>query len=323
MAHFMRKSGGLSRRALLKGMGAAAALSVGGGFSIAPRRAAAQEAQPMAGPSALYRFILGDLEMTIIQDGGLQIPATNFAVNAEEADVIAALEENNYPTGPQNATIDVTLVRSGDTLALFDSGVGNAFGVPARLIPTLALVGVAPEDITNIVITHFHVDHLAGIVGADGLAFPNASVHFPQAEYDFLQSVTGNENVDGALAQLQLAVDADQLVLYASEEELLPGISTVPAPGHSPGQHALLVSAGGQQYLNLADVATHPVISLYNPDWHFGFDADGVMAAETRRALLQRAVDEKMIVFGYHFPFPGIGVVDTEGDGFRFLPLGV
>lgn len=322
MAHLMRKSNGLSRRALLQGMGAAAAaLTVGGGF--APRRTAAQEAQPMAGPSAFYRFMLGDLEMTIIQDGGIQIPATNFAINADEADVVAALEANNYPTGPQTATIDVTLVRSGDTLALFDSGVGSAFGVPPRLPATLALVGVAPEDITNIVITHFHIDHLAGVIGESGLAFPNAAVHFPQTEYDFLQSVTGNDNVTNALAQLQPVIDADQLVLYASEEELLPGISTVPAPGHSPGQHALLVNAGGQQYINIADVATHPVISLYNPDWYFGFDADGAAAAATRRAILQRAVDEKMILFGYHFPFPGIGVVDTDGDGFRFLPLGV
>ena len=75
--------------------------------------------------------------------------------------------------------------------------------------------------------------------------------------------------------------------------------------------------------MNIADTATHPLISLYNPDWHFVFDADPAQAAVSRRTLLQRAVDEDLIVFGYHFPFPGIGVVDTDGDGFRFLPYGV
>lgn len=316
MAQFTRTSNGLSRRALLQGMGAAAVLGLGGG--LLPRRALAQ--QGATGPSAFYRFMLGDLEMTIIQSTGFQIPATNFAVNADEADLIGALEANNYPTGAQNAMVDVTLVRSGDALALFDTGVPRQ---GSRLMPTLAALGVAPEDITNVIITHFHGDHLSGIVGESGLAFPNASVHFPQAEYDFLQSVTGNDNVNNALSQLQLAEDADQLVLYASEEELLPGIMPFATLGHSPGHHSIMVSSGGQNYVNIADVAAHPFISLYNPDWHFGFDADGVMAAETRRALLQRAVDEKLIVFGYHFPFPGIGVVDTDGDGYRFLPLGV
>jgi glyoxylase-like metal-dependent hydrolase (beta-lactamase superfamily II) len=321
MAHLMRKSNGLSRRSLLKGMGAAAALAVGGGFGLAPRRAAAQDT--LGSPSAFYRFMFGDLEMTIIQDGAIQFPPTNFGANALEADLIGALEANNYPTGPQMVTIDVTLVRNGDTLALFDSGIGNSFGVPARLLPTLAAVGVAPEDITNVIITHFHSDHLAGIVNENGLTFPNAAVHFPQLEYEFLQSAAGNENVDGALAQLQPAVDADQLELYASDQEVLPGIVGIAAPGHSPGHHALLVTAGGQSYLNIADTAVHPLISLYNPSWHFVFDADGAQAAETRRAILQWAVDEDLLLFGYHFPFPGIGVIDTAGDGYHFFPVGV
>jgi glyoxylase-like metal-dependent hydrolase (beta-lactamase superfamily II) len=329
MAHLLRQAAGFSRRDLLKGIGVgAAALGTGMSLNIGGRRVYAQPA-PMGGATAFMRFPLGDLEVTIIQDGGIPIAPEGFAVNADPADVIAALEANNYPTGQQNATIDVTLVRSGDALVLLDSGVGSAFGVPPRLTPTLELLGIAPSDITNIIISHFHIDHLAGIINSEGgLTFPNASVHMAQAEYDFLTNATGlpeaaQQSVDGALAQLQPAVDADALVLYADGEELLTGISVLAAPGHSPGQHATVLSSGGMNYINIADVATHPFISLYNPDWHFTFDADPLTAAATRRTILQRAVDENWIVFGYHFPFPGIGVVDTDGDGFRFMPYGV
>jgi glyoxylase-like metal-dependent hydrolase (beta-lactamase superfamily II) len=327
MANRVNNSYGLSRRALLKGFGAgAAALGLGATFGMLPRRTLAQDAPTLSGATAFYRFNLGELEITVLQDFAIQLPATNFAVNASEEEVTNLLTENNYRTGDQPATVDLMLVKSGDTLALLDTGIGTAFGAPARLLPTLDTLGIAPADVTNVIISHFHIDHISSVSSEGALVFPNASVHISQTEWDFLQNppdVEGlAEQVANATGQLHPAVDADQLFFYNDGDELLPGVQAIAAPGHSIGHFNLLLSSGGQQLLNMFDTANHHLISLANPDWHFVFDAVPDQAAQTRRAILQRAVDEKLFVFGYHWPFPGVGVVDTDGEGFRFIPAG-
>lgn len=328
MVNRASNSNGFSRRKLLKGFGAGAAVfSLGAAFGVMPRRTLAQVAPPMlSGATAFYRFNLGEMEITVLQDIAIQLPAAVFGANVTEEEVIEFLADRNYNTGDQNVTVDLMLVKSGDRLALLDTGIGNAFGMPARLLPTLETLGIAPGDITNVIISHFHIDHVSSVSSEGSLVFPNASVHFAQTEWDFLQNppdIEGlAEQVANATGQLQPAVDADQLFFYNDGDELLPGIQAVAAPGHTVGHHTMLLSSGGQQLLNLFDTANHHLISVANPEWHMGFDSVPEQAVETRRSLLRRAVDEKLFVFGYHWPFPGVGVIDTDGEGFRFIPAG-
>ncbi len=312
---------GLSRRDFLSRMGAGAAgLGLG---SVLPWSlgsvAAAPVRQDAPATFGFYRLPVGELELTIIQDVRFPNTAANMAVNADAATLNTFLTENNYPAN-FNLSVSISLVRSGDSLALLDTGVGG----PTALLPTLALLGIEPEAITHVLISHFHPDHIGGTTANGAPVFPNASYHFPQTEWDFLQNppAAAADRTAAAIATLQPLADADQLAFYSDGDELITGVQAVAAPGHSTGHHAFLLASGGQQLLNLVDAAAHPLISLGNPDWHFTFDQDPAQAVATRRALLQRAVDEQMFLFGYHFPFPGVGVVDADGDGYRFSTFG-
>lgn len=142
---------------------------------------------------------------------------------------------------------------------------------------------------------------------------------------DFINNAPSNETLDYLIglanAELQPLMDADQLVLYSAEDEIVPGIQAIAAPGHTPGHMAFLLTSNDRRLLCIEDVAPHPIISLQRPEWHFVFHLDQETAIETRQRLLGRAVDERLQIFSYHFPFPGVGYIDHDGDGFRFLPI--
>lgn len=298
----------LSRRAWLQSIGAGAiSLTLGSHLGVRLVRA-----QGAATPTAFIRFTLGTAEITVIQDTAFQFPVTTFASNATEEELAEVLEANNLPVGDIRTTVNTMLVKDGDMTALLDTGTGS------QTLPTLALLGVVPEDITAVVISHFHPDHIGGMLSSGAPAFPNAMYYLGQAEWDFLQS--GSAGVGDAVRAFGVLQNAGQLEFYASDAEIVGGIQSVAAFGHTPGHHALMVTSGDAQLLNMIDTALNSVISLARPEWQPGFDSLPDVASETRRTLLQRAVDEKIQIFGYHFPFPGLGYVDTEGEGFRFIP---
>jgi glyoxylase-like metal-dependent hydrolase (beta-lactamase superfamily II) len=322
----------LSRRELLKGFGAGAlALGLGGTLFGKLARVRAQEGY-VPTVSAFSTFRVGDTEVIAIEDGNVIFDAAFFAVNAPPEEINALVAEYNMPAQVQ-AYLNTLLVKAGDQRILIDTGLGLLQLDPStpptagRLAPTLALLGVAPEDITDVIISHFHPDHIGGVGTFEAVAYPNARYHFPQGDYDLLQlGSVGNEQTDnliglanGLLGPIQAA---DQLNLYPSdsESELVGGISVVPAPGHTPGHVALRIASGGDSLLLLGDAITQAVISLANPGYHMGFDADPAQAVESRTALLEMVAAEGERVLGYHFPFPGVGLISAEGDGYRFTP---
>lgn len=316
----------ISRRNLLKGMGLGA---LGFGFGLTPSLAA-QVTPGSQSTIAYYRFQLGDLNITNIHDGTLTIPTNLFGANAEEGAVDALLEANRLPTGMMTSIANLLLVESGDRLALMDTGYGDfTMGGPmsgGKLLETLAALGVDAGSVTDVVITHFHPDHVGGLAFEDGAAFPNAMVHFPQVEWDFLsEQGTGTEEAaffDYARFKMQPYVDNDQVSFYTDGQDILSGVTAMAAPGHTPGHHALMFSSGDQTLLNMVDTTNHFVIGLQHPEWYFGFDAMPDMAVETRRNTLEMAAEDGIQVFGYHFPFPGIGYVLRDGDAYRFLATG-
>jgi len=307
----------LSRRNFIKGMGLGAASTALGVNILMDTPTAAAQTVPTA--AAFYRTVLGDFEITVIRDAVGALPLDRLVAGVDAADVNEVLAANNFPTGDQPNNFKQMLVNTGDNLILFDTGLGSE---ASQLIPTMELLGVSPADINMVAISHFHPDHIGGVAPGGEIAFPNATYLMPQAEWDVLNSDAENQSFAGALATLQPLVDAGVLEYFNTGDELVPGIESVAAMGHTPGHHGFLISSGDASLLNTVDAIIHPVISTQRTDWAFGFDAIPEMAVETRRSLLDRIASENLLMFGYHFPFPGIGVVAAtdEENTWRFTP---
>ncbi|MBC8098901.1 MAG: MBL fold metallo-hydrolase [Armatimonadetes bacterium] len=311
----------LSRRDLFKAAGAGAlTLGVGGYMAPFAKPVRAQADTPVA--SAFYRFNVGDFSVTAIQDVLFPLDYAIFGANAPEGAITALLEANNIPvTDAAFTTVTTLLVNTGDELVLLDTGNGVAGG--GRSLATLELLGITPDQINAVVLSHFHPDHINGVSDGAAITYPNATYYMPQTEWDFVQNAPAGTPLDGIIEAAKTLfapiVAADQLAFYASDAEIVAGIQAVAAPGHTPGHHALLIQSGSSQLLNMVDTALSAIVSLQHPEWYAGFDADGETASATRRAILERASSETLQVFGYHFPFPGIGFIDTQGGGFRFV----
>lgn len=311
---------GLSRREFMKGLALTTVGAAAGARLVAAPMTAA--AQGVAAASSFYRMALGSFEVTVIRDGLAALPVSTLAANADSGEVSDLLAANGIPAGetlPNN--FKILIVNTGSDLVVFDTGRGAA--ADGQLLPTLALLGIEPGDVSTVVLSHWHGDHVGGVSLNGAPAFPNAQYLMTRGDYDLLQSDTSNQGFSGALAALQPVMDAGNLEFYSAGDELMTGISAVDAAGHTPGHSAFLITSDGQGLLNTVDAIIHPVISVQRTGWHFGFDADRDQAVATRRSLLERIASENLYMFGYHFPFPGIGVVAAtdEADTFRFTPF--
>lgn len=326
MSHFSNRfQQGMSRRDWLKGVGiGAAGLALGG----LPFWFVQAQDGAVATPMASYQFNVGKLEVTVIRDaGGPIVPANLFGLNVEDAERNAFFVAHGMQVvdGNLNIIIQTILVKSGDQYILFDTGFGAANG--GNLVTTLVRLGVQPEQINTVLLSHYHPDHINGLTSADNKpVFPNARVLVPQIEYDFLQTIGEGtpitDIVNAAKTKLEVVMASDQVVFYGDEDEVVPGVQALLTPGHTPGHMAYLLSSEGSQLLAMVDTTTNAYVGLERPEWHFGFDTDPVQAVDTRKKLFNRASDEQLLVFGYHFPFPGIGYVARQGsaDEWRWLP---
>lgn len=278
----------------------------------------------------IYRKTLGDFKLTFINDAAFDLPVNLFAINASEADVEAVLKSNNLPTETHTTALSNLLVQTANRTILFDTGLGDveSFGPDVgRLLPTLATIGVSANDITDVIISHFHPDHVGAISFNGKLNFPNAQFYFPQTEWDFLNGpATGDEQADSLIAlaktKLEPVVSADQVIFYKDEDELITGVQALATPGHTPGHHSFLLNSANETLLLTVDALNHPILTMQNPEWIFGFDAIPDQTVASRRQLFGRAADEKLQIFSNHFPFPGVGYVVRDGTGFRFISVG-
>ena len=294
-----------------------------------PKPAAA--AAPRAGGQApgFYRFMVGEHEVTLVNDGVFRRPLdAGFVGNAPLEEVQRALEEAFQP--PDELTIPITsmVVNTGDRLILVDAGTGGLLAPTAGLwMENFRAAGYTPEQVDLIVVSHFHGDHVQGIRGQDGNAvFPNAALMVPEAEWAFWmdegQMSRAPEAMQGAFQGVRrvFAPVAGEVERYTGERELLPGLTALPAPGHTPGHTAFVLASGEDRLLIWSDTTNKPELFVRNPDWQAAFDMDGDQAAATRRRLLDMAATERMPVAGYHFPFPATGHIARGDDGFRFVP---
>ncbi|MFN3279620.1 MAG: MBL fold metallo-hydrolase [Paracoccus hibiscisoli] len=313
----------LSRRHLmLTATGAALALPfLGRGLAFA------QEPAPTAFLPTVHTRALGGMTVTTIADGHFDF-AQDLIVNLDNAAYQSALRAAYLdPAQPIRVPVSVHLIRQGDQLTLVDAGGGSAFGpTTGHLAASLEAIGVAPDQIGRVVMTHLHPDHAGGLIGDAGAVFANASLHVHQDELAFWTDEEAAAAAPAdfqpffALAQGVRDAYGDRVQTFADDADLGGGVTVMALPGHTPGHSGLRLSDGDAQMVILGDAAALAALQFRHPDAGIAFDIDGAQAATTRRNLLQMVTADRIAVAGTHLPFPGIGHVESRGDAFAWVP---
>lgn len=256
------------------------------------------------------RLSLGGFTVTTLLAGQrpLDDPQGTFGMNVSAEDFAAASEAAFLPTDKALNSFNPTLVQTGEEVILFDTGL-TAEGITTAL----TAAGIAAADVTIVVLTHMHGDHIGGLSEGDALTFPNARYITGKIEFDHWASA-GNEGFDAKVRPLE-----DQMTLIEDGTEIVPGVTAMLAPGHTPGHMTYMLESSGKKLMLTVDTANHYVWSLGKPDWEVRFDADKTMAAQTRRKVFGMIAEQKIPFIGYHMPFPGVGYVEVQDDGFRFV----
>jgi glyoxylase-like metal-dependent hydrolase (beta-lactamase superfamily II) len=311
----------IDRRSLLAGSAIAAAAMPATAFAKAPP--AGKQA------AGVYRYKLGDYEMTALYDGIWNRAIDDkFVRNVAFSQVQKALSDSFLPTDKLPVPFTALLVNTGALLVLLDTGTAGQFpgATAGSITENLAAAGVAPTAIDVIVISHFHPDHINGIkTKDDALVFPNAEVLVPAPEWaywmDDAKLSTAPESLKGNFLNVRRVFKNVKVQRYEPGKEVAPGVTSIAAYGHTPGHTAFAVASGSQSMLVLSDTTNHPWLFLRNPEWQAAFDMDGAMAVDTRRRLLDQAAADKMLVQGYHFPFPACGHVTKSGANYDLVPV--
>jgi len=313
----------VTRRTLLASS-AAAALAAGAG----PAAAAAPPSGKQT--SGVYRYKIGTFELTALYDGIWYRPITDkFIRNAPFAEVEHALADAFMPADKLATPFTTLVVNTGKKLVLIDTGTGGQIAPSAgALRENLTAAGIDPKAVDLIVISHFHPDHINGIKDKDnGVVFPKAEIMVPAAEWTFWMD---DANMNAAPAERKLTFRnqrrifsdiARRVTRFTPGAEVAPGILTLAAPGHTPGHTVCSIHSGDQSLLVLGDTAQHPAVFARHPDWQAAFDIDGAAAVATRKKLFDRAAADRMLVTGYHFPFPACGHLIKTASGYEHVPV--
>lgn len=300
------------------------ALAAAAGLAAAPlaaREAAAQQSGP-----AVHRLQVGAIEALIVTDGFVMRPDTTrgLVVNAEPPQVAAALQAAGIQGTATQNPYNVTALRTPAGLILIDAGRGAP---DSRLIPNMRAAGLDPAQVTMVIHTHFHGDHIGGLATNEGVAnFPNARVLVPEREWTYWTDAGEEARAPEArrpgfaLVRRRFAAYEGRVERFGPGAQVAPGVTAVASNGHSPGHSCFLVAEGNAQLLVLGDAVTSSHLFMANPEWYPVFDMDPPMAVATRKALLDRAATDRIPVVGYHFDMPATGRVERAGSGYRLVP---
>lgn len=283
---------------------------------------------------AAHRYKVGDIEVTVLTDGFRMAPVDgNYLRNASAEELAAQLKAMGQPTDKMKNTYSPIVLTTGGKRVLFDTGNGEAAvaqskGERGTLNQNLAAAGIDRGSIDVVVISHFHADHVNGLLGAEGKrAFPNAEIKVPEVEWKFwMDDGEKSRASPGRMTELfannRRVFDAlgRKVTPYAWDREVVSGVTAVGTPGHSIGHTSYRVSSGGKTVFVQSDVCNNAYVFAPRPDWHGFFDQDPPQAAATRRRVYDMLVAEKLPVQAYHFPFPALARIEKDGQGYRVVP---
>ena len=297
------------------------------GFTLGALALAGASTLPCTRRAFAQTLSTGSAELTVVSDGTLMLPMGFVFPEAPQEELTRLLTEAELPTDALRPDCNVTLVRTGDRLAIFDVGAGaNFMPTAGKLADSLSAAGIDPVDVTDVVITHAHPDHLWGLTDDfDELVFPDAAYYIGQVEWDFWSSPDAISNVPADRqtfvvgAQNRFAALEDRVNFVNGGDEVLPGIEAVATPGHTPGHLSFMVH-GAEPVMIIGDAISNAVLSFARPAWPTASDQDQQKGVETRLALLDRLASDRARAIGFHFPHPGAGYVDKMDGAFVYVP---
>jgi glyoxylase-like metal-dependent hydrolase (beta-lactamase superfamily II) len=324
----------LTRRQILIGT-AAAAVTTAIPFAVpSPVGAVA----PVVGRQVpgFYRYKVGSIEVTVVTDGINRMPIPDgFVLNAKKDEINAALSaafmEKDVFVGPYNPIV----VNTGARLAVIDTGTGEAAyktskGANGQFMTNLAASGIDVNTIDAVIISHYHGDHMNGLLKIDNsLAFPNAEILVPAQEHKYWMddgemSRAPTPRIEGLFKNVRRVMRSEvlkRLRTYDWDQEVIPGVTAVGTPGHSPGHTNHIIASGASKVYVQGDLTHVPFLFVRNPGWHPFYDHDPVKAEAMRRKIYDMLVAEKMPVQGFHYPFPALAHVEKTATGYREVPV--
>jgi glyoxylase-like metal-dependent hydrolase (beta-lactamase superfamily II) len=319
-----------TRRDLLAGAAALAAAPLAGSM------AAHASAPPVGKQNAgFYRYKVGSIEVTVVTDGSNTFKfADTHLTNKSRADLNSALEAAHYPKDLMTTPYNPIVVNTGSKLVVIDTGTGEANyertkGTVGQTQTNLKAAGIDRNAVDMVLISHFHGDHINGLLTPDKkLAYPNAEILVPAAEWKyFMDDGEMSRAPKGRMETVFKGVRAvfdpigRKVTPYEPGKEITSGITSVATPGHTPGHSSFIVASGNGKVFVQGDVTHVPWIFVRNPGWHAFYDQDGPMAESTRRKVYDMLAAERMMVQGFHYPFPSHAYVEKTGSGYREVPV--
>ncbi|WP_323776767.1 MBL fold metallo-hydrolase [Leisingera sp.] len=274
------------------------------------------------------QITLGNKRIETVSDGYLTLPPEFLFDGLAPGVLQQALEQYGLPAGPLTPDVNVTLLREKDRVVLFDAGAGPGFQESAGNLPgALDVLGVRPDEVTHVVFTHCHPDHLWGVLDDfEDLLFPDAAYLMGQGEWDYWFDPETADRISSSRAAMAIGARRrmeqleDKVQLFRDGEEILPGVAAVATPGHTPGHMSFEVRDGSNGVLVLGDAVGNHHVSFAEPGRPVGADQEPQKAAAARMRLLDQLATEQMQLIGYHLPGGGIGRAERIGSGYRFVP---
>lgn len=272
-----------------------------------------------------YSFLIGNHKCVALYDGYHDHKLENMVTNAPRAEVEAALQalglSQQFVTTPYTSLY----VDTGVHRVLVDTGGGEVLDTTGNLLNNMHKAGIQPDSIDTVIITHAHPDHVGGLLDERGeTVFPQATFYIYKTEWEFWFSEDAAVYPGGWMPEFirnKLSPIKAQTVLLEREGEILPEVSVLIAPGHTPGHMVISFTSLGKQLLYTGDVALHP-IHLAHPDWLAVFDITPEMAVASRRHIFDLAAATGCWVMGQQFPpFPSLGRVNKQEKGWEWQPI--
>jgi glyoxylase-like metal-dependent hydrolase (beta-lactamase superfamily II) len=315
-----------NRRDLFAG---AAALTAATAFSSASATPALAQAASST-TSGVFRHRLGDAEVIQILEGIRLIKyPDNFIVNVSKEQLGTLFEQAFMPGGIFRNPYCPVAVKTGGKTIVIDTGHGTGAiaqtnGEVGHHRANLAAAGIDAGAVDIVLISHFHPDHIGGLKNPDGTpAFPKAEIMVPATEHAFFTNEANMEKASatnkGNFANVKKVFEGLKVTQYEAGKEIIPGITAIASPGHTPGHTSFVVASGNKRVLIQGDIALAPDIFVKNPDLQILFDNDKEIAVATRKKIYDMAVAEKLPVIGYHFPFGTVSYVEKAGNGYRLI----